>query len=218
MLLNRIVTRRHGDDRSPSRGRPNARRAERRTRGLVVAAGIIALLLAMMPATAGLAADTGVYLCSARGNSGTTRANVDGTGANTSFLVPAGFTLDVAVNDQYLYWIDYTNYKIGRANLDGTSPNAAFISTGSYPSGIAVNAQYIYWIQYPGSDANYTITRANLDGTGLTTLVSATNLFGGGIALDSQYIYWAAFNNATGTTIGGRTSTSRESTGASSRA
>ena len=55
------------------------------------------------------------------------RANLDGTGANPSFITEADNPLGVAVDGAHVYWANGTN-TIGRANLDGTGANQSFIA------------------------------------------------------------------------------------------
>ena len=71
------------------------------------------------------------------------RANLDGSGANQSFVGGLHTALAVAVDSAHLYWgdfVDGTGGTIGRANLDGTSVDQQFITGASTPRGIAVDA------------------------------------------------------------------------------
>ena len=97
-------------------------------------------------------------------NSGTGaigRANLDGTGANQSFITGASSPIGVAVDTAHVYWAN-SGAAIGRANLDGTGANQSFITGASNPIGVALGAAHVYWAN-SGTGA---IGRANLDGTG----------------------------------------------------
>ena len=83
------------------------------------------------------------------------RANLDGTGADQSFITGASGPFGVAVDAAHVYWTNYnagTNDTgaIGRADLDGTpaSVQQSFITGASAPIGVAVDAAHIYWGNY----------------------------------------------------------------------
>jgi hypothetical protein len=87
------------------------------------------------------------------------RANVDGTGVNTSLVTGASQPAGMAVDESHVYWADGTS--IGRANLDGSGSNPDFISTGTAVADVATDGTYIWW-----TDASRYVGRANIDGTG----------------------------------------------------
>jgi hypothetical protein len=68
------------------------------------------------------------------------RANVDGTGANQSFITGASSPVGVAVDAGHVYWTNAGTDTIGRANLDGTGANQSFVTGASFPVGVAVDA------------------------------------------------------------------------------
>jgi hypothetical protein len=68
------------------------------------------------------------------------RANLDGTGANQSFIGGASVPVGVAVDANYVYWTNAGSDTIGRANVDGTGANQSFITGASVPLGVAVDA------------------------------------------------------------------------------
>jgi len=150
-----------------------------------------------LSAAAAPAAHAYVYWTHRGGGTGTTlgRANLDGTGANESFIAGAKGPVGIAVDGSYVYWANTFSTTIGRAKLDGTGPNQSFITGATNPCGVAVDGSYVYWANN-GSNA---IGRAKLDGTGpnQSFITGATNPCG--VAVDGSYVYWT---NEGGTTIG----------------
>ena len=131
------------------------------------------------------------------------RANLDGTGANQSFVAGTARPAGVAVDGAHVYWANFgqgDGTTIGRANLDGTGVNQSFIGGATNPCGPAVDGAHVYWANNHGF-VN-TIGRANLDGTG-----SDQNFITGanqpcGVAVDGAHVYWANYVGGSGTTIG----------------
>ena len=63
------------------------------------------------------------------------RANLDRTGANSSFIsTDPNQAGALAIDGGHLYWNLYTNYNFGRANLDGTGVTENFFA-GLHASG-----------------------------------------------------------------------------------
>jgi len=91
------------------------------------------------------------------------RANLDGTAVNQSFITGvSNGGGGIAVNADHIYWTNYGLDAIGRANLDGSGVNQGFITAGvDGPVDVTLDADHLYWTNY-GLDA---IGRANLDGT-----------------------------------------------------
>jgi len=126
-------------------------------------------------------------------NSAIARANLDGTGANQSFITGGNNPAGLAVDGQYVYWTNTFSSSIGRANLDGTGVDQSFISDANGAWGLSVDGHYVYWSNYAGG----TIGRANLDGTGINqSFISGANI-PVGVAVDGQHVYWA--NSVSGT-------------------
>ena len=123
------------------------------------------------------------------------RANVDGTGANQSFISGASGPVGVAVDASHVYWANFDTGTIGRANLDGTGVNQSFITGASDPAGVAVDASHVYW----ANAGTGTIGRANLDGTGANQSFITGASSPGGVAVDAGHVYWG---NASTDTIG----------------
>jgi len=106
---------------------------------------------------------------------------------NQSFITGAAEPFGVVVDQNYIYWANFSAGTIGRANLDGdpTSVNQSFITGASGPSGIVVSDNYIYWANQTGN----TIGRANLDGSSVDqAFISTPTPIG--VAIDASYIYW----------------------------
>jgi virginiamycin B lyase len=110
------------------------------------------------------------------------RANLDGSGADQSFIADAGFSpLGVAVNAGHIYWVDENTNSIARARLDGTHVDKSIISGTHSPYGVAVNSRHVYWTNlYAGS-----IGRAKLDGSGVNQSFITGAHDPWGVAVDS---------------------------------
>jgi virginiamycin B lyase len=146
---------------------------------------VLVLLCVAVPARAY------VYWANA-GSDSIGRANLDGSGADQSFITGAtGNPVGVAVGGGHIYWTG--NDTIGRANLDGSGVKNDFITVGGEPWGIAVDGAHIYW----ANKGNGTIGRANLDGTGVNPsfITGASSPFG--VAVDAAHVYWT--NEGSGT-------------------
>jgi hypothetical protein len=136
------------------------------------------------------------------------RANLDGTGANPSFITGASNPGGVAVDGAHVYWTYFDTDAIGRANLDGTGANPSFIAAPTSPgSQVAVDDAHVYWVSrfgdprtppfgsligIPGTGA---IGRANLDGTGVdVNFISGISFPAGGVAVDGSHLYWTSYH------------------------
>jgi virginiamycin B lyase len=147
---------------------------------------IVAIAALWLPASAGAY----VYWSDYYSTNGTTigRANLDGTGANQSFIPAALDSIGIAVDRQHIYWVNTQAGTIGRANLDGTGVDPFFVTGAIDPLGVAVDGQHVYWTNQDGSNSG--IGRANLDGSGVDN-----NFIKGGsnpesVAVDGQHVYW----------------------------
>ena len=128
------------------------------------------------------------------------RANLDGTGANQSFITgsPTSLPCGVAVDGGHIYWGNSAFGTIARANLDGTGVDQNFITGAVRPCGVAVDQTHIYWEAgvadptAPSGDG--VIGRANLDGTGVNqSFITSPGLPHGGLAVNGAHIYWTNF-------------------------
>ncbi len=180
--------------------------------GVVLGAGLrrsrlpLVGMIAALGLSSVLASSARAYVYWAnRGNGGGStlgRANLDGTGANPSFISGATGPVGVTVDGSHVYWANAfgSGMTLGRANLDGTGANQSFISSGDAPCGVAVDASHIYWANFNGNS----IGRANLDGTAANPSFITTGVSGPcGVAVDASFIYWANEGpTRNGTTIG----------------
>jgi len=120
--------------------------------------------------------------------------NLDGKGDQHQLVTGLDTVCDVAVDHDYIYWVDDQTGTVERAKRDGTGVNTAFITGTKEACGIALDRSYIYW-----ANAGSGIGRANLDGTGVNQSFITGAMGPCGVAVDGAHIYWA---NAGGTTIG----------------
>jgi virginiamycin B lyase len=162
-------------------------------RRLALCVGTLVLALGVLGSA--LAAEAGAYVYWANHSGGSIgRANLDGTGANQSFITGASSPEGAAVDGEHAYWVNEPGGTIGRANLDGTEVNQSFISTGGEIVGaVAVGNEHIYWANYEAK----TIGRANLNGTGVNESFITGASFPRGVAVDGNFVYWANFGNHT---------------------
>ena len=176
------------------------------------AACLLALPLALAPRAAAF-----IYWA---GSDTISRANLDGTGVDQSFI--GGFPVagsgpgDLAVDAKHVYWTGCETSDprcaIGRANLDGTGVDYSFIrNTGRRPQGIAVDANHIYWTDERGDDlaAVPVIARADLDGTNVErsfiTMSDFRGIYeGSGVAVDAHHVYWTQVEAPFGVSAIGR--------------
>jgi hypothetical protein len=137
------------------------------------------------------------------------RANLDGSGANQSFIAGAKGPCGVAVDASHIYWANEggafslePGSTIGRANLDGSGANQTFIRKAATPCGVAVDANHVYWANL----ALGTIGRASLSGEDADeSFITGAN-HPCGVAVDANHVYWANSgwgpSYPTGSTIG----------------
>ena len=121
------------------------------------------------------------------------RANLDGSGAEPSFIKTEG-SLGIAVDNEHIYWSEGygAGYgSIGRANLDGSGVERYFIAAGE-AFGIAVDRAHIYWAA-PCSSQPCTggaIGRANLDGSGVQRSFISGPTAPVSVAVGGGHVYW----------------------------
>jgi len=161
---------------------PKGSRRRLRALGLAVLGALVVSLVVSQAAQAYV-----YWTNSSFGADTIARSNLDGSGANLSFITGAHFPDGVAVDAAHVYWANQDTNTIARANLDGTGVNQRFITGASSPDGVAVDATHVYWANFTTN----TIARANLDGSGanLRFITGAEDPFG--VAVDAAHVYWA---------------------------
>jgi hypothetical protein len=121
------------------------------------------------------------------------RANIDGTNPVSNFI-DAGATTNVcgiAADQNFVYWSDTANSRIGRAAVGGGSSDPGFIpGAGSANCGIAVDSNFIYWGTIPA------VARAPIGG-GAATVDFIPNAVDPakvvcGVAVNPQYLFWGS--------------------------
>ena len=167
---------------SAARARAQAPRGSRRRLRALGLAVLGALLVSLVVTQA---AQAYVYWANF-GTNAIARANLDGSGANLSFITSASSPEGVAVDAAHVYWTNQDIGTIGRANLDGTGANPRFITGASSPVGVAVDAAHVYWTNQDIA----TIARANLDGTGVNLSFITGAGAPSGVAVDAAHVYW----------------------------
>jgi hypothetical protein len=113
------------------------------------------------------------------------RANLDGSGADRTFVTGLEGPCEVAIGGGHVHWVEQDG--IGRADLDGSNPERPFVEFPDWAvdCSLAAGDGYLYWGQ------GEAIARANLEGGDIDLdfipEVGATK----GIALHGGHIYWA---------------------------
>ena len=156
-------------------------------------------------------ADAYLYWANAGTNaSGTTlgRANLDGSGANQSFVTGARGPVGVDVDNAHIYWSDAvtpscSGTTIGRANLNGTGANPSFINGTDCAHEVDVNSTHIYWANRGPNGTGTTIGRANLNGTGVNSAFITGGAGPWGVAINATHIYWTNRGTGSGSPCGG---------------
>jgi hypothetical protein len=131
------------------------------------------------------------------------RANLDGTGVNTNFIVlpsttepyggtPGGITTDGV----HLYWTVESDEAVlvgfvSKATLDGTMVSRVLVSTGPRPVGITASGGQLYWANTDGN----TIGTASTEGAGLRQDFITNTSQPYGVEVAGGYIYYANFAN-----------------------
>lgn len=95
------------------------------------------------------------------------RANLDGTGADPSFITlpPGTSPTGIAVAGDHIHWSTgmMADHHIWRAKLDGTAVEATWLDTGAHVGPIASDGTHLFWASAAG------LNRARLDGSGVET-------------------------------------------------
>lgn len=179
-----------------------------------VAGALVALLLAS-PALA----DRYIYWGNSSGLSGYIgRSNINGTGANATFLAAgsSGLPSGVALNSSKIFWRDgVLGSSLFTTNLDGTATTSLPVTVSapnSVGSPVAADESYLYFTIYvSAAGGSSQIVRIGLDGSNQTTLASGIAGTNGlsGLAVDGNYVYYASPAGTVGRVpIGGGSATS----------
>jgi hypothetical protein len=139
------------------------------------------------------------------------RANLDGSGANSSFIKGLSGAAAIAIDGLHIYWANDQTSLIGRANLDGSGvvqdfvqppcppvcplPGASAPTTRDRvrdfgidaPHGVAIDGQHI---EGSGIDQHFMVPA--------DPFINAPQ----GVAVDGQHVYWTNSGNGGNTTIG----------------
>jgi len=156
---------------------------------LAIAAGMLVSLALAFSARA--SAD--VYWTDSQG-AAIGRAEIDGSGADRTFIGTLGFPEAIAADTAHIYWTNATD-AVGRADINGNAIDHEFIKGSSAIGGVAVGPRHIYWSNREAG----TIGRARLDGSDVEQKFIVGTGAPGHLAVDDSYIYWA---NEDGNAIG----------------
>jgi len=123
------------------------------------------------------------------------RANLDGSGADPSFITTGGSPYGLAVNGKHIFWSGGVGW-IGRANLDGTGVDQTFIpvAAGGGDAEVALDDRHIFFWADPTAGW---IGRANLNGTGVDqNFIAPQSNNVRGLAVTDSFLYWADYQNS----------------------
>lgn len=154
---------------------------------LIAAVGLLPGLLLVIAARAGAY----VYWIDSSG-AAIGRAQLDGAGADRSFIATLGFPEAIAADAEHLYWTNASD-AVGRARIDGDEINHEFIEGSGTVAGVAADSKHVYW---SNRDEN-AIGRARLDGTRVDQDFITGAAGPGHLAVDDTYIYWANLGDKT---------------------
>ncbi len=131
--------------------------------------------------------------------SGVGRANINGTGARSSWIKPRGFAAfgGVSVDAHHVYWgnINFTGCSIGRASLAGTHVHKNLIVGPCVGGGVAAVGKYLYFVStaYKKNGAQWdAIFRVPTKGGKVHLLVWVRSI--AGFAVAKNHIYWDTDN------------------------
>jgi methionine-rich copper-binding protein CopC len=153
-----------------------------------------------------VSANYGLYLAArngwvySSGNSGIRRVRTNGSGA-TELLSGNGqfasYLYGVDVDDNYIYFGNDYDKRIGRANLDGTGVNYDWVNLASSlnfaASDMARAGNYLFFGQ-GGNVTGRNIGRVNIDGTSPVIVATDSDSGVAGIAADDSFVYWIDYH------------------------
>lgn len=122
-------------------------------------------------------------------------------GTITTLATGSSYSNGIAIDDSYVYWIDYATGGTGALKKIGINGGpVTTLTTITYaPStsrAVAVDSNYVYWVAQTysiGSTAKTNISKISKDGGTVTVLTNA-DVGGANIVVDSSYVYWGGIN------------------------
>jgi hypothetical protein len=148
--------------------------------------------------------NSGIFWGNDTGTSDTIgHANIDGGNPVINFASTGTSICGVAADQNFVYWLDNTNNKIGRVPISGGTPDPNFISlpTGS-GCGLAVDSSYVYW---PVSQnvGRVPVAGGTPDPNFIPNGTSGI-LFRPSPAVNAQYVFWSNPSSTPGSSAIGR--------------
>jgi len=151
---------------------------------------------------------TQIYFAT-RGSRNITRANLDGSGVNTTFIVNAtdgsmDGVASIAVGQSNIYWAN--GRYVGRANLDGTNVDPRWLDVRPSWSvcpltvtSVAVNTTHVYFARHFDDTVApcslHDVGRAGLDRSDVRSVVQPSEAGSiAAVALGPSHLYWLRFN------------------------
>lgn len=127
------------------------------------------------------------------------RANLDGSGADHSFIVGASNPCGVAVNATHIFWANHqatqgTEPSIGRATIDGAAVDQGFIDGLNGPCDVTLSDTHIFW----DAATDNQVGQADLSGKNVIPTFMENAGGGCGIAVDAHHIFWSDLETAIG--------------------
>jgi hypothetical protein len=135
-------------------------------------------------------------------------ANIDGSNPVTNFAT-VGHACGVAADQNFVYWLDNTNNKIGRVSVSGGVPDPNFITlpTGN-GCGLAVDSSFLYWSARNSMSMLGSVGRVPVGGGAANPdfipAIPSGILFTPGPAVNSQYAFWSNPSSTPGSGAIGR--------------
>jgi low-density lipoprotein receptor class B len=149
--------------------------------------------------------NSGIYWGNDTGTSDTIgHANIDGTNPVISFFPTGTSICGIAADQNFVYWLDNTNNRIGRGPLGGGTPDPNFITLPSGSGcGLAVDSNFLYWSASPNNVGRVPVGGGTPDPNFISNVTSGI-LFRPSPAVNSQFVFWSNGNPTPGSAAIGR--------------